>query len=35
MVREQQRATLALTRFHIGEIFLANELRQRFADRQQ
>ena len=35
MVGEHQRAAMPLTRFHIGEILLTHELRQRFADRQQ
>ena len=35
MVGEHQRATMSLACFHIREILLAHELRQRFADRQQ
>jgi acyl-CoA synthetase (AMP-forming)/AMP-acid ligase II len=34
-VGEHQRAAMSLTGFDVGEIFLARELRQGFADRQQ
>jgi hypothetical protein len=35
MIGEQQRACRSLARFDVGEIFLADEFRQRFPDRQQ
>jgi len=35
MVGKYQRAGVSLARFDVGEIFLAHELGQRFADRQQ
>jgi len=34
-VGEHQRAAMSLTGFDVGEIFLARELRQGFADQQQ
>src|ERR1700733_11270158 len=35
VVGKQQRAATSFARFHVGKIFLADELRQLFADRQQ
>ena len=35
VVAEQQRAAVALTGFHVGEILSAHELRKRLRDRQQ
>jgi hypothetical protein len=35
VIRKQQRAATSFAGFHVGKIFLADELRQSFADRQQ
>lgn len=35
MIGEQQRAAASGACFHVGEIFLAHKLRERFAERQQ
>src|SRR5262249_33839688 len=35
MVREPQSAVMALARLDVGKVFVTNELRQHFADRQK